>query len=249
MGNNFHGGSEAVAIHRIVLVFLFLLSNATALALAQVPSSSTTGLLFEFSPSISDSRWQAVVTALVRNDLSKLFGHPVVLVQRKHISKGTEFSDVVQIALRGDCAVARDTGSTIDKGPLGWVYLVDGRIDPCVLVDCDRIATLLQRELRERPTSQRQHVMACAISHVIPHEQTHIVTQNPGHQVAGPLKGHVTKGDLLSGASDVLLDGAAGVSTFVGCPGSEKLRASWFEGYAPVDTGRWRGAQCIMPPC
>jgi hypothetical protein len=205
-----HHCGKARSIKRISLLFLLLLSNFAAPLPAQVSSSSATGLLFEFAPSISDSAWQTVRAALVRNDLSKLLGRPVLLVQGNRVSKGTEFFAVIQIAFHGDCASGRDIGSGFEKGPLGWVYFVDGRIEPFVFVDCDRIATLLQRELREEPISERQRTMACAISHVVVHELTHIVTQNPNHQGAGSLKAHVTKADLLSSESDVTVGGAAG---------------------------------------
>src|SRR6516165_3834760 len=246
MENNFQRWNAPVSIQRIVLLLLLMLATATVHAAAEVPSSSTTGLLFDFSPPISDGAWQAIITALVRNDLSKLFGRTVLLVQRRRVPKGTEFFDVVQVALRGDCAAGRDISSAAEKGPLGWVYLVNGRIEQFVFVDCDQIAGMLQRELREKAISERQRVMAWAISHVIVHELTHIVTQNPGHQLAGPLKAHATKADLLSDVPEHRTDGA---STLVGCPSNKWTGTSSLEGNASVDAVCWRGAQCIAPPC
>jgi hypothetical protein len=75
---------------------------------------------------------------------------------------------------------------------------------------------------------------------------THIVTQNPGHQLAGPLKAHATKADLLSDVPEHRTDGA---STLVGCPSNEWTGTSSLEGNASVDAVCWRGAQCIAPPC
>ena len=96
-------------------MLLSMFATATVPVAAEVPSSSTTGLLFDFSPSISDGGWQAVITALVRNDLSKLFGRPVLLARRRRVPKGTEFFDVVQVALSGDCAAGRDMSSAAEK--------------------------------------------------------------------------------------------------------------------------------------
>ena len=246
MENNFQRWSAAIAIQRIVVLLLLMLATATVPAGAEISWSSTTGLLFDFSPSISEGGWQAVIRALVRNDLSKLFGRPVLLVQRRRVPKGTEFFDVVQVALRGDCAAGRDISSAAEKDPLGWVYLVNGRIEPFVFVDCDQIAGMLQRELREKAISERQRVMAWAISHVIVHELTHIVTQNAGHEIAGPRKAHATKADLLSGVPRHRTDGA---STLVGCPSNKSTGTSSLEGNASVDAVCWRRAQCMAPPC
>ena len=68
-------------------------------------------------------------------------------------------------------------------GPLGWVYQVDGKILPFVFVDCDRIARTLWADLRGQTPAIRRQKLARAISRVIAHEITHIVTQDSGHRV------------------------------------------------------------------
>jgi hypothetical protein len=244
MPSSFYPRGQAISIRRIVVVALLLWSTATALA--EIPTSSATGLLFDFSPLISDGGWQAILTALVRNDLSKLFGRPVLLLERRRLLKGTEFLEVVEVSLRGDCSLGWDAESAPAKGPLGWVYRVDGRIEPFLSVDCNRIARIVQPELRGMPISQRQRVMACAISHVILHELTHIVTQNPGHELTGPLKSPATKDDLLSAAIDVPRNLTTGASTLRGCPVG---RTSSAQGHPRVETVCWEGTPCIAPPC
>jgi hypothetical protein len=82
-------------------------------------------------------------------------------------------------------------------GPVGWVYLVDGQILPFVFIDCDRTARALWPELRGRTSSERRQKMARAISRMVAHELTHIVTQNPNHSPAGVQKAHLRAGELL----------------------------------------------------
>ena len=226
---------NAVRLLLIVWFSLVLATSTIPASVAAASSSSATGLVFEFSRRVSGNFWQSVVGALGRMRLSKIVGRPVVLVQRKQLAKGTEFFDVVQVALRGDCASGRDTGSTAGSTPLGWVNVVGGRIQPFIFVDCNQIARILERELRERPVSERERVMACAVSYVIVHELIHIVTQDPGHPKTGPQKAHVTQPELLSGASEISR-WDTGVPTPITCPADEPT------GTASVEDSAWVGA-------
>jgi hypothetical protein len=221
----FHRGRKAARVQRIASFFSFVLATAISASAARVPPSSTTALVFDFSRPISDSVWLAVVTTLARANLSGLLGHPVLLVQREQVSKGTEFLDVVQVALSGDCAAGRDFDSSAGRGPLGWVYLVSGRIQPFIFVDCNQIARNLRRELQDRPGSERKRAMACAVSNVIVHELAHIVTQDPGHTKTGPQKGHATQLDLLSGVREIAQQSIAEVLPLRPCPADASTSA------------------------
>ena len=240
---------NAVRLLLIVWFSLVLATSAIPASVAAVPSSSATGLVFEFSRRVSGNFWQCVVGALGRMRLSKTVGRPVVLAQRKQLAKGTEFFDVVQVALRGDCASGRETGSTAGSTPLGWVNLVGGRIQPFIFVDCNQIARILERELRERPVSEREQVMACAVSYVIVHELIHIVTQDPGHPKTGPQKAHVTQPELLSGVSEIPRRDIAGVPTPITCPADEPTGTASVEGSAWVDANFSTGSLSIAPHC
>ena len=226
---NFFRGQETVLV--AVITFSFLLSAATATTASTTPvnSSSATALVFEFSHPVSDNAWQTVVAALARADLSRLLGRPVVFLQRKRIAEGTEFLDVVQVVLSGDSAAGRDFDSTASAGPLGWVYLAGGTVLPFVFVDCSQIAKMLDRELRDRPLSERGRTMAYAISYVIAHELAHIVTQCPGHEETGLLKPHATKMDLLSGVPDIPKKDVLVPRKLAPCPTSNSKEASLLE--------------------
>lgn len=209
-----------------MITFSLSLIVAAATTASTTPVASATALVFDFSRPVSDNAWQTVVAALARVDLSRLLGRRVVFVQRKRVAEGTEFLDVVQVALSGDCAAGRDFDSTASAGPLGWVYLASGRIQPFVFVDCSQIAKMLERDLRDRPLSERGRIMAYAISYVIAHELAHIATQYPGHEETGPLKPHATKMDLLSGVPDIPKQDVLVPPKLAPCPASKSKEAA-----------------------
>jgi hypothetical protein len=196
--------SQVARISQIGLFLTLFVATAAAALAASVSAtsdSSATALVFEFSRPVSDNVWQTLVTAMAEADLPTILGRHVVFVRQTEMTKGTEFLDIVQVALKGDCATGRDFGSAATSDPLGWVYLREERIQPFIFVDCNRIAKALERELRELPPSARQRIMAYAISYVIAHELAHIATQSSVHAEAGLLKPGATKLDLLAGVS------------------------------------------------
>lgn len=221
MGFSFVRRYETGRVSRIVLFLSLVVVTATAVSAAPVPPSSATALVFEFSGPVSEDAWQMMVAALRRVDLTTLLGRPVVPVQRKRIAKGTEFLDVIQVALSGECVAGRNFNSTGSAGPLGWVYLANERIQPFVSVDCSQIAKMIEGELRDRPLSERERIMAYAISYVIAHELAHIATQYPGHEETGLLKPHATKMDLLSGVPDVAKQYVLVSPKLAPCPASK----------------------------
>lgn len=230
---NFSRIPETVRVAMITFCLWLIVATATTASTTPVAFCSATALVFEFSRPVSDNAWQTVVAALARLDLSRLLGRRVVLVQRKRVAKGTEFLDVVQVALSGDCAAGRDFDSTASAGPLGWVYLASGRIQPFVFVDCSQIAKMLERELRDRPLSERGRIMAYAISYVVAHELAHIAAQYPGHEETGMLKPHATKMDLLSGVPDIPKQDVLVSSKLAPCPASKSKEVS------PLENGSW----------
>jgi hypothetical protein len=219
-----------------VIRVLFMVSVLVALAAAtgpgfgaSCPLSATTGLVFEFSRPVSDNFWETVVSTMGHADLSTLFGHPVVLVERKRVAEGDEYLDLVQVTLRGDCAGGLNYESSGDGGALGWVHLLDGRIQRFVFVDCDQIARMLRSELRDKAAGERLRVMARAISYVVVHELVHITTQDPSHRETGLRKAYATKGDLLSGAGDISKQGTLVAPNSASCPADETTQASRLE--------------------
>jgi len=118
---------------------------------------------------------------------------------RAEFHEGMEFTLIYQIKLVGHCEIDATSNEQDAPGaPLGWVLMVNEEIQPFVYVDCDRLVQMLHRELRNKPTAERKRILSRAISRIVIHEMTHILTQSPFHARVGLQKAHVTPYDLLA---------------------------------------------------
>lgn len=161
------------------------------LVIVDFPSPSCNGL------------WPALKSELERSEAPKLLPGSALWITRDEFQKGMEFKRGYQILLRGDCRMAAPSGSQGQRrGPLGWVSKVNDQIQPFVYVDCDRVAQMLHRDLRDKTTAERRRILARAISRIVVHEMTHIVTQSSLHDASGLRKAHVTSSDLLAYKTD-----------------------------------------------
>jgi hypothetical protein len=154
-------------------------------------------VLLDFSQPVPEAAWQIMKFELERTEITTLPKESTLWVKREQFYQDMEAGEIFQVRLSGDCGAGMDAREHPVPGPLGWVYLVDGQILPFVFVDCDRIARALWPELRGRTPSERRRKIARAISRVIAHELTHIITQDPKHLPAGVQKAHLTPDELL----------------------------------------------------
>ena len=157
------------------------------LVIVDFPSPSYNGL------------WPALKSELERSETPKLLTGSALWITRDEFQKGMEFKRGYQILLRGDCRMAAPSSSQEQpRGPLGWVLMVNDQIQPFVYVDCDRVAQMLHRDLRDKTIAERRRILAHAISRIVVHEMTHIVTQSSRHDASGLQKAHVSSSDLLA---------------------------------------------------
>ena len=162
----------------------------------------TLGIVDFPSPSCSGF-WPALKSELERSETPNLLTGPVLWITRDEFQKGMEFKRGYQILLHGDCRMAASSSSQDPpRGPLGWVLMVNDQISPFVYVDCDRVRQMLHRDLRDKTTAERRRILARAISRIVVHEMTHIVTQSSLHDVSGLQKAHVSSTDLLASKTD-----------------------------------------------
>jgi hypothetical protein len=154
------------------------------------------------SPSCSGF-WPVLKSELERSVRPKLLTGSARWITRDEFQKGMEFKRGYEILLRGDCRMAAPSSSQEQpRGPLGWVSMVNEQIQPFVYVDCDRVRQMLYRDLRDKTTAERRRILARAISRIVVHEMTHIVTQSSLHDASGLQKGQVTSSDLLACKTD-----------------------------------------------
>ena len=117
-------------------------------------------------------------------------------MKREEFYKGMEFPEVVQVRVQGRCTADATTDWRFAEGPLGWVRMVDGEIQPIVYVNCDRIGKTLERELHGANPKERRQKFARAISHVVAHELTHIFQQSARHSSSGVQRARLTSVEL-----------------------------------------------------
>ena len=83
------------------------------------------------------------------------------------------------------------------RGPLGWVPLVSGTIQPFISIDCTRIAEVLRPAAASLSKQDRQYMMDQAIAHVLIHEWNHIATQSARHSSRGISQAYLSVNDLI----------------------------------------------------
>ncbi len=165
------------------ILLTLLLASADALAL-HAPESDTT-IVFYAQPKVSEDLWPLLFQVL-RADLADGAGElPNGFVLDKHAAfvrgsddlRGMVFSRIIFVKLLGRCDVLPQTDHPAG-GPLGWVPLVSGTIQPFISIDCTRIAEVLRPAAAGLNKQGRQYLMDQAIAHVLIHEWNHIATQS-----------------------------------------------------------------------
>ena len=100
------------------------------------------------------------------------------------------------VKLLGRCDVLPQSEHP-SRGPLGWVPLVSGTIQPFISIDCARIADVLRPAAAGLNKQDRQYMMDQAIAHVLIHEWNHIATQSTRHSSHGISQAYLSVNDLI----------------------------------------------------
>jgi hypothetical protein len=165
---------------------------------APVPSVSPTptAVLFEFSHAVSEPFWEELKVELDQNAAPISPERAMTWMKRQQFRDGMEYPEVVQVRLRGHCNADLRADWQYADGPLGWVYLIGGEIQPIAYVDCDRIGQTLERQIRGKSTKERQQEFARAVSRVVAHELTHVFQQSRKHSSNGLQRAYLTALEL-----------------------------------------------------
>src|SRR5215470_4570777 len=148
-------------------------------------SPTPTAVLFEFSAPASGPFWEELKGELDQNAAPIFPERSMTWMKRQQFKEGLEYPEVVQVRLRGHCNADLRADWRFADGPLGWVYLIGGEIQPVAYVDCDRIGQTLERQIRGKNAKERQQEFARAVSRVVAHELTHIFQQSQKHSSSG----------------------------------------------------------------
>lgn len=183
-----------------IAVFLILASLVTnASALSPVPHST---LVFFSNHPIDDDQWTALKAELHRIQVSFATMIPALsgeleVIRGNQAAPGKHAEGAMLVFLDGDCTLLPGHRLFV-SGPLGWVPVIDGRIQPLIHVNCGNIVEMLAPLALGMHRSRRDVVMAEAITRVILHEWVHISTQSARHVEHGVTKSQFLVSDLLA---------------------------------------------------
>jgi hypothetical protein len=202
------------AISCILFVFLLASGQTHSGFAAAIPAPALnaqqpgTALVFyapEMSPEVSDDLWPVLFQTL-RADLADgegdlpdglVLDRDSLLVRGDQDLRGVTFSRVITVKLLGRCDVFSQANHSSEKGPLGWVLLISGKVQPFVSVDCARIAEVLRPATAGWTRQRRQDAMLQAVTHVLIHEWSHIATQSSAHGSRGITQANLSVSDLI----------------------------------------------------
>ncbi len=189
---------------KVGILLAVLLAYALAPALhAQQPG---TAVIFYAQLQINDDLWPDLLHSL-HADLAAGIGEApngFALPQNAAFFRGNEhameihFSRVIVIKLLGHCDVLPQSDRPSLDGPLGWVLMVSGTIQPYIFVDCARITQALRATSLGLNKYESRHEIAQAIAHIVIHEWIHIATQCPAHGAHGITKQFLSPAELTA---------------------------------------------------
>lgn len=200
------------AIAGVLFVLLLACARTPGALAAAIPASpmnaqqSGTAMVFYAQPQVSEDLWPALFQAL-RADLEDGAGEsPSGLVLDKDPTflrgnedlRGVTFSQIVSVKLLGRCDLLPQADHPSQTGPLGWVLLVSGKVQPFVSIDCTRLAQVLRPAAARLNKQDRRYAMAQAISHVLIHEWSHIATQSSAHSTRGITQPNLSVDELIA---------------------------------------------------
>jgi hypothetical protein len=187
-----------------ILGMLLTLLPASAHVLPSQVQEPGTTLVFYAQPKVSEDMWPVLFEVL----RAYLAGREGELSDRYDLDKqasfvrgtddlqGVVFSRIISVKLLGRCDVLPQTEHP-SRGPLGWVPLVSGTIQPFISIDCTRIAEVLRPAAAGLRKQDRQYMMDQAIAHVLIHEWDHIATQSARHSSHGIGQAYLSLKELI----------------------------------------------------
>jgi hypothetical protein len=188
--------------HRQAVAVIVLVSCVWTMTLhAQQPG---TALVFYSQPKVSADLWPSLFQ-IVLADLEDEAELPnglvsdgaVTLVRASDDLKGVSFARIISVKLLGRCDVLPQANRPMLQGPLGWVWLVSGEIEPFISIDCTRLAQVLRPAVAGLNKQERQYAMNQAIAHVLIHEWSHIASQSRSHTAHGLTQADLTASELI----------------------------------------------------
>jgi hypothetical protein len=188
-----------------ILGILLTLLPASATVLPSQAEEPRTTIVFYAQPKVSEDLWP-VLFEVLRADLADetdelpdgfVLDKQAAFVRGSDDLRGHLFSRIIVVKLLGRCDVLPQSEHP-SRGPLGWVHLISGKIQPFISIDCARIAEVLRPAAAGLSKQGRQYAMDQAIAHVLMHEWIHIATQSTHHSSRGLSQAYLSVNDLIA---------------------------------------------------
>lgn len=184
------------------LALLQLSTFSTIRAAAQAARIPHTSVVVFADRPVRDEQWASLFaglhTGLVRGGAeTQALDQNADFVRGQDIGPGLLVDSAITVYLHGDCTLRPVAFRTAFGVPLGWVFQVDGRIQPFVHVDCAAIADVLGSHARGLGDGKRTELMGEAMARVVLHEWIHVATQSGAHAVRGIEKAQFGAEDLM----------------------------------------------------
>jgi hypothetical protein len=182
-----------------ILGILLTSLPASAAVLPSQAEEPDTTIIFYAQPKVSEDLWP-VLFQVLRTDLANgtdelpnglVLDKQAAFVRGSDDLRGRMFARTIVVKLLGRCDVLPQSDHP-SRGPLGWVPLVSGTIQPFISIDCARIAQVLRPTAAVLSKQARQYMMDQAIAHVLIHEWIHIATQSTHHSSRGSAR-HISR--------------------------------------------------------
>ena len=194
----------------LVMLLLACVSTHTANASTTKTREPSTKIVFDAQLQVNDELWPVLFQSL-RVDLAAgsdespkgvVLDRNPALTRHNDLVPETAFGFVLQVKLLGSCNLASAGYYPFPNGPLGWVKMASGHIQPLISIDCVRLAQLLAPQACNLDKQGRRRAIAQAIAHVLIHEWIHIATPRPSHHKHGIMQSSISVKELVAAPRD-----------------------------------------------
>jgi hypothetical protein len=186
--------------HAAKLLLAFLTLCGAVWAEDQDDRNRTT-LIVLADPHVTAYLWPVLVESLrhesaLESRYAPIDSDPAIILADR-TTPGPEFPNRIQIQLLGRCDLSAPSLAS-REGPLGWVLEYQGKIEPDIHVNCDRLTQYLRPVISFMPNERRQQALSGAISRIVLHEWIHIATQSAQHRGRGVMQSELSIQNLIA---------------------------------------------------
>ena len=139
--------------------------------------------------------------AAMKREVASLLTEAGYSVEWRQHGNSTETDGFLTVVeLRGVCQTPdhRAVESVSSGAKLASTAVTDGRILPFSWVNCKTLTQFLTPVIMDQPGARREFLYGRAMGRVVAHELYHILSNEPGHDVAGIAKPSFTARDVLA---------------------------------------------------